>query len=198
MGFHFYTDGWWRNPKNAVTTEATIVEIRKTHRFGGSEYKNAGYYHSVVVDVSDPETGQITRTTNSEVYSGLQPFQVGQRITVRWSAKRKTFELLSWNTAPEGDGTAGAQGLPEAISGAGLAPVSGSELSSDQAARVEQVLGALGVSGTASVGVVRTPEAVTGQQDPVSQLERLAALHQSGALTDAEFEQQKRRILGEP
>ena len=79
-----------------------------------------------------------------------------------------------------------------------LAPVSGSELSSDQAARVEQVLGALGVSGTASVGVVRTPEAVTGQQDPVSQLERLAALHQSGALTDAEFEQQKRRILGEP
>ena len=112
MGFHFYTDGWWRNPKNAVTTEATIVEIRKTHRFGGSEYKNAGYYHSVVVDVSDPETGQITRTTNSEVYSGLQPFQVGQRITVRWSAKRKTFELLSWNTAPEGDGTAGAQGLP--------------------------------------------------------------------------------------
>ena len=40
MGFYFYTDGWWRNPKNAVTTEATIVEIRKTHRFGGSEYKN--------------------------------------------------------------------------------------------------------------------------------------------------------------
>jgi hypothetical protein len=196
MGFHIYTDGWWRNPKNAVTTEATIVEIRKTHRFGGDQYKNAGYYQSVVADVSDPETGQVVRTTNGEVYSGLQPFQVGQMIRVRWSAKRKTFELYSWNTAPEGDGSAGAQGLAAEISGA--MPVSGSELSPDQAARVQQVLGALGVGGTAGVQVVSMQKATADQPDPISQLEKLAALRQSGALTDAEFEQQKRRILGEP
>jgi putative oligomerization/nucleic acid binding protein len=153
MGFHIYTDGWWRNPKNAVTTEATIVEIRKTHRFGGDQYKNAGYYQSVVADVSDPETGQMVRTTNGEVYSGLQPFEVGQRITVRWSAKRKSFELYSWNTAPD--------------------------------------------VGTSGVQVVSTQNAAAAQPDPISQLERLAALRQSGALTDAEFEQQKRRILGQ-
>jgi hypothetical protein len=198
VGFHIYTDSWWRNPKNAVTTDATIVEIRKTHRFGGSEYKNAGYYHSVVVDVNDPETGQVVRTTGSEVYSGLQPFQVGQRIRVRWSPKRKTFELYSWNTAPEGDPSAGPQALAGAISGAELTPVSGSELSPDQTARVQQVLGALGFSGPSDVHVVSTQQGAAGQQDPVSQLERLAALRQSGALTDAEFEQQKRRILGEP
>jgi hypothetical protein len=197
MGFHIYTDGWWRNPKNAVTTDATIVEIRKTHRFGGSQYRNAGYYHSVVADVSDPDTGQAVRTTNGEVYGGLQPLQVGQRIRVRWSAKRKTFELYSWNTAPEGDGSAGALGLAGAISADELMPVSGSELSPDQATRVQQALGALGVSGISSVQVVSTQKAAAGQPDPISQLERLAALHQSGALTDAEFERQKQRILDE-
>jgi hypothetical protein len=196
MGFHIYTDGWWRNPKNAVTTEATIVEIRKTHRFGGSEYKNAGYYNSVVADVSDPETGQVVRATNDDVYSGLQPFQVGQRITVRWSARRKYFELYSWNTAPEGDG-AGTPSLSKTISVTGPPVVSGSELSPDQATRVQQALSALGVSGVSRVQVVSTPGTAAGEPDPISQLERLASLHQSGALTDAEFEQQKRRILGE-
>lgn len=32
--------------------------------------------------------------------------------------------------------------------------------------------------------------------DPIDRLERLAALKERGMLTDAEFEQQKRRILG--
>ena len=32
MGFHIYTDGWWRKPENAVTTEATIVEAGKVKR----------------------------------------------------------------------------------------------------------------------------------------------------------------------
>jgi hypothetical protein len=36
-----------------------------------------------------------------------------------------------------------------------------------------------------------------GQADPIAQLEKLAELRKSGALTDAEFEQQKKRILGE-
>jgi hypothetical protein len=198
MGFHIYTDAWWRNPKNAVTTEATIVEIRKTHRFGGNQYKNAGYYHSVVADVSDPETGQLVRTTNGDVYGGLQPLQVGRRIKVRWSAKRKTFELYSWNTAPESDGSAGALGQAGAMSVAERMPASGPELSPDQAARVQQVLGALGISGTAGVEVMSTQTAGPGQPDPISRLERLAALRQGGVLTDAEFEQQKRRTLSEP
>ncbi len=35
------------------------------------------------------------------------------------------------------------------------------------------------------------------QSDPVDRLERLAALKDRGLLTDDEFEQQKRKILGE-
>ena len=36
---------------------------------------------------------------------------------------------------------------------------------------------------------------VPGGADPISKLERLQKLRESGALTDAEFEEQKRRIL---
>jgi hypothetical protein len=38
--------------------------------------------------------------------------------------------------------------------------------------------------------------APAGGDDPVAQLERLAALKQQGILTDAEFEAQKAKILG--
>lgn len=40
-------------------------------------------------------------------------------------------------------------------------------------------------------------QAAQAQQDPIERLERLAALKERGLLTDAEFEQQKRKILGE-
>lgn len=39
------------------------------------------------------------------------------------------------------------------------------------------------------------PEAAAPQPDRVTQLQQLAQLHDSGALTDAEFEQEKQRIL---
>lgn len=40
------------------------------------------------------------------------------------------------------------------------------------------------------------PSPVTGRTSPVEELEKLAALRQQGALTDAEFETMKKRILG--
>ena len=40
------------------------------------------------------------------------------------------------------------------------------------------------------------PAAAAGSADPVAELERLAKLRDSGALTDAEFESQKAKILG--
>jgi hypothetical protein len=39
--------------------------------------------------------------------------------------------------------------------------------------------------------------AVTGGDDRIAQLERLAALHDSGALTEAEFAAEKAKILGD-
>jgi hypothetical protein len=40
------------------------------------------------------------------------------------------------------------------------------------------------------------PEAAAATPDPIQQLTQLAALRDSGALTEAEFETQKARILG--
>ncbi|HEY1734580.1 MAG TPA: SHOCT domain-containing protein [Acidimicrobiales bacterium] len=40
------------------------------------------------------------------------------------------------------------------------------------------------------------PAAPAGGNDPVAQLQQLAQLHQSGALSDEEFAQAKARILG--
>ena len=59
-----------------------------------------------------------------------------------------------------------------------------------------QTLGIDLMMSAAGVQVVRTQRAAD-QSDPISQLEKLPALRKSGALTDAEFEQQKQRILGE-
>jgi hypothetical protein len=45
-------------------------------------------------------------------------------------------------------------------------------------------------------GFAPAAAADSGGDDHIAELERLAKLHDSGALTDAEFEQQKARILG--
>ena len=158
----------------------------------------SGYFQSVVADVANPETGESAHATG-ELYSAAGSFQVGQRIRVRWSAKRKAIELYKSSTAPEDESRPEASEAGQAVADAipGATPFSGAELSPDQAARVQQALGALGLSGTTGVRVVRAQEAGADQPDPISQLERLAELHKSGALTDAEFEQQKQRVLGE-
>jgi Short C-terminal domain len=194
VGFHIYTDGWWR--KHAVTTEATIVEAERG-RQGGDSWMHI-YWWTLVADVSDPETGQIVRGEGTTLTADV--FQPGQTIKVRWSAKRKAFDLYSRSTVAEDEWEADAfghgQGTTPIVEGTALADA---ELSPDQAARVQQALGALGLGNVSGVQVMRTQGAGAGggQPDPIEQLEKLDQLRKSGALTDEEFEQQKRRVLGE-
>jgi hypothetical protein len=206
VGFHIYTDHWWRNPKHAVTAEATLVEVKAPKRptgvvsSGPYNPSPSGYFQEVLADVTDPDTGQIARA-HGDLYFTLQPFQVGQQLRVRWSAKRKEIDVYSEKTAPEDEWSrearTDAEALGDAIPGVGAARLSGAELSPDQAARVQQVLGALGLGSVSGVRVVHAEGAAAGQNDPIAQLEKLAELRKSGMLTDAEFEQQKRRVLGE-
>ena len=195
--FHIYTDHWWRNPKHAVTTEATLVDVGDAENPTGNVVSGpyspmpSGKFQSVTADVVDPQTGQTVRATG-EFYSATGSYQVGQRVRVRWSAKRKAVEPWQPNTAPE-DELAGATAATP-----GPSPLFGAGLSADEAARVQQALGALGLGG-AGVRVVRmSPGASGGVPDPVGQLERLAALHASGALTDEEFTAEKDKILHAP
>src|SRR6059058_1795357 len=168
MGFHIYTDHWWRNPKHAVTTDATLVEVKPPKRPTGTVSSGpynpspSGYFQEVIADVTDPETRQSVRA-HGDLYFTFQPFQVGQRLRVRWSAKRKEIDVYNQKTAPEDEwrreANAGAGALGSAIPGGGIASLSGADLSSDQAARVQQALGALGLGDVAGVRVVHAEEA---------------------------------------
>src|SRR3954451_24314463 len=204
MGFHIYTDHWWRNPKHAVTTEATLVEVKPPERptgvmtSGPYDPSPSGSFQEVVADATDPATGQPVRA-HGDLYSTFQAFQVGQRLRVRWSAKRKEIDVYNQNTAPEDEWSRDAGADAGALGGAtpGATPLSGARLSPDQAARVQQVLGALGLGDVAGVQVVHAEGAPVDEHDPIDRLEKLVDLRKSGVLSDAEFEQQKHRILGE-
>src|SRR5262249_27408765 len=52
------------------------------------------------------------------------------------------------------------------------------------------------VAGSSGFTAPQPPPSASGGGDSLADLERLAKLHESGALTDAEFEQQKAKILG--
>ena len=69
------------------------------------------------------------------------------------------------------------------------------QLDPDQLARIEQMTG-LDLDGDGTVGGPPKTSTGGGGDDRVGQLERLAQLHASGALTDDEFAAEKRRILG--
>jgi hypothetical protein len=119
-------------------------------------------------------------------------------VKVRWSAKRRAVEPYNANTAPAEEWSKEAGAAEAGIAGTGATPLSGAELSPDQAARLQAALGALGLGGTSSVRVARVQDADGGARpDPIEQLEKLAELRSSGALTDAEFEQEKHRVLNE-
>jgi hypothetical protein len=62
----------------------------------------------------------------------------------------------------------------------------------DRMAMGEALRAQLGVTGVPTA-IFATPPAAAA--DPIGQLERLAALHASGALTDAEFAAEKARVL---
>jgi hypothetical protein len=81
-----------------------------------------------------------------------------------------------------------------ALSAAGIDANSLGELMNQAAAlqaQAQQVQG--GVPGIPGM----TPASPPAQPDPVEQLEKLAALKEKGALTEAEFEAEKAKVLGQ-
>jgi hypothetical protein len=70
----------------------------------------------------------------------------------------------------------------------GTAAVVGGHMANKQAAQAQQA--------AAEAPVAQSPEPAAAAPDPIEQLTQLAALRDSGALTEAEFEAQKAKILG--
>ena len=75
----------------------------------------------------------------------------------------------------------------------------GAKAGTNKAMQAQQAQGqAQGQGATAAppAAAAPAPAAPAGGNDPVAQLQQLAQLHQSGALSDEEFAQAKSRILG--
>jgi hypothetical protein len=70
----------------------------------------------------------------------------------------------------------------------GTAAVVGGHMANKQAAQAQQA--------APEAPAAPAPEPAAAAPDPVEQLTQLAALKDSGALTEAEFEAQKAKILG--
>jgi hypothetical protein len=64
-------------------------------------------------------------------------------------------------------------------------------------AALQQAMPGAQVQVEGAQGAGAAPPEAAGGDDRVAQLERLAKLKESGALTDTEFEREKARILGE-
>ncbi len=92
-------------------------------------------------------------------------------------------------------GAAGGMGAMQAMPGQVNIVGDISQVSPEQLARLEQMTG-MDLDGDGTVGGAPTASGGAGGDDRVTQLERLAQLRASGALSDSEFEQEKRRLLG--
>ncbi len=125
-----------------------------------------------------------------------------QDVRIEWdevqSSKdrsRMTAEALAATMRGEGGGISA-----QVPGGATVVNLSGqdlSELSEEKKAKL-RMLGIDPNALAAAQGAAAGTQAAGGaEQDRVARLERLAKLRQSGALTDAEFEAEKKKVLGE-
>lgn len=104
-------------------------------------------------------------------------------------------QVLTLDAPADAFGAAGAGSGVDIGSLLGMVQQAQTASGGDRAALAEQLRSQLGGNATIISGgqvVAAGPAAV----DPVAQLEKLADLRDRGALTDAEFEAQKRQLLG--
>lgn len=123
-----------------------------------------------------------------------------QNVRIEWDEvqsstdrSRMTAEALAATMRGEGAGISA-----QVPGGATVINLSGqdlSELSEEKKAKLRMLgidpNGLAAAQGTAAA----SPTASGGDQDRVARLERLAKLRESGALTDAEFEAEKKKVL---
>jgi hypothetical protein len=194
--------------KKGIPGKATIVEMGALDR-GGTSF-NLPMTLQVHVEGITPyevEDQWLVKAKDCVGLSDSIPVKVDphnhHKVAIDWEGVRAQYErhkaerqeaLASGNTAMVGGATVTVQG-GELID-ASRHP--------ELARQIEQAMRQAGISfdqdgsefGGADTGFAWQPAEESGD-DVISQLERLSALRASGALTDDEFESQKRRILGE-
>jgi hypothetical protein len=176
--------------RNGVPGRATIVEMGALDR-GGTSF-NLPMTLQVHVEGMPPyeiEDQWMVKAKDAIGLSGWIPVRVDrgrpERVAIDWEGVRANYEQ---GKAARREALASGAGVPG--------------LDADTSAQVQQALGAMGINVDLANATVTSypPQQITlggasGGDDTIGKLERLAALRASGALTDAEFEEQKRRLL---
>ena len=161
-----------------------------------SKWPHAGTTLPVTVDRANPEKVKIEW---DEVTSGDEDAAARAEAMVQRLQSGGASEV-----PPEAAGVVGQ--LQQMFPGATVQVQSGNQPATpEQIAEVERMMG-IDLDGDGRVGgqgggvtpsaVAAAPAPAGGPEDRIAQLERLAQLHESGALSDAEFEVEKRRVLG--
>jgi hypothetical protein len=114
-----------------------------------------------------------------------------QKVSIEWDEVPDSRDRSRANAEAMAAMMRGEGGAAGGFGGAQVINLSGGQLTEEQAAKLRM----LGLDpGTVQGAAAPAPE--PDPDDQLARLERLAALRASGALTEAEFEEQKRRLLG--
>jgi hypothetical protein len=181
--------------KKGMPGRATIVEIGVLDR--GSTSFNLPMTLQVHVEGITPyevEDQWMVKAKDAAGLSGSIPVMVDRerhdKVAIDWERLRAQYEQGK-AARQEALASGGVGGATVTI---GEGQVIDATTNPQLAEQITQALGQLGVAAQQPAGSAPRPTDPGG--DTLSQLERLSALRATGALTEEEFEQQKRRILG--
>jgi Short C-terminal domain len=176
---------------------ATIVEMGALDR-GGTSF-NLPMTLQVFVEGITPyevEDQWMVKAKDTVALDGSIPIKVDpdnhEKVAIDWETLRAEYEqeVTARREALAAGGPAGAtvtMGTPTVID---------ANADPQVMEQVSQMLGQMGITVDGQPTGFASDGAGSDADDQISQLERLSALRSSGALTDEEFEEQKRRILG--
>jgi hypothetical protein len=169
--------------KKGTPGRANIVEMGALDR--GATSFNLPLTLQVHVDGITPyeiEDQWMVKAKDTVALSGSIPVKVDpsdqQKVAIDWETLRTEYEQQK--TARQ---AALATGAPAGANAEAME-------------QVGKMLGQMGINVPGQPTGSASDASAEGGADTISQLERLSALRASGALSDDEFEEQKRRILG--
>jgi Short C-terminal domain len=193
--------------KKGMPGRATIVEMGAFDR--GATSFNLPMTLQVHVEGFTPyevEDEWMVKAKDTACLSGSIPVKVDpgnhHRVAIDWDGVRAEYEQhkAARQEALAIGGAGAFGGATVTVQGGELVDMSQNP---ELAQQIEQAMRQAGISfdqGAAGFGTGATgfgPPPGGEVDDTISQLERLSALRARGALSEEEFEQQKRRILGE-
>lgn len=189
-----------------VPGTAQVVSV--SHYDGDATYQNARMdlvvqaegvpathvqHHALVAAAKWPSPGQVLPVTVDRANP--------QRLKIDWdqiedsgTQAARSAEALAAQL--RGEGGQGATGMGALFGGATVINVSGREPTEEQKAKLRMLgIDPSQIGGTTAPGQAASGAPPPPEDDIVEQLSKLADLHTSGVLTDAEFAAAKTRVL---